>query len=192
MECDLIFRNPDQENCLCKGQVYRDFLDYAFSKSDYFMLVYVNYYGKGYTKIMKEFRAALEKYKVKSRSKPVWPGVLGTYNRNTTYKIIFYRNDPEAKEILKKAEKLNDWTCPSYPQDLAFFKGNICWFYSVGHENLAGFINPTKEDIVFAEKNGLACAHDLCITDTDYYSQFNEKIEKSGQVLSADKITEEH
>ena len=37
----------------CSGQAYYDFIDYAFSICDYFMLVYVNYCGKGFPKTMK-------------------------------------------------------------------------------------------------------------------------------------------
>lgn len=125
------------------------------------MLVYVNYYGKGYSKAMNFFRKALKPYQIKSRTNPSWPGTLNTFCDNTTYKIIFYKNDPEPKEILKKVNKLSEWSSPAYPQDLAFFKGNICWFYSVGHEKIGGIINATDEDIDFVLSKLLAFSSDV-------------------------------
>ncbi len=158
------------------GTVYSNLIDYAFEESDYFMLVYVNYYGKGYTRIMKDFKNALKPYMVKSRSNPSWPGTPDTFCPNTTYKICFYRNDPAAKDILKKADSLSVWTRPLYPQDLAFFRGNICWFYSVGHEKLADFINPTEKDLCFIEENKIASRSDLYFYKDYNYSSYNEKI----------------
>lgn len=163
------------ENSCC-GDKYQSFIDYAFSRTDYFMLVYVNYYGKGYTKAMKSVMKELSKFKVKSRTNPSWPGTLGTYSKNTSYRIVFYKNDPAAKKILKNSVRsIDGWTCPDNPQDLAFFDGNICWFYSVGHEGIACVIHANKDDIVFLKN--------MCLSDQanvepydDYYDAFNEKL----------------
>lgn len=156
MDKVIYFNNDNQRKDYCYGKVYFDFLDYAFEETDFFMLVYVNYYGKGYTKMMKYFKNALKPFKVKSRANPSWPGTLQTHSPDTTYKIIFYRNAEEAKRYLKKVMCLSDWSRPSYPQDLAFFKGNQCWFYSVGHEKIAAVIHATEKDIDFVETHGLA------------------------------------
>lgn len=171
----IYFKGCQVEDFCC-GKIYYSFVDYAFSQSDYFMLVYVNYYGKGYSKIMKDFKKSLQPFKVKSRTNPTWPGTPYTYCANTTYKIVFYRNDIKAKEILKKVNKLSDWSRPDYPQDLAFYKGNNCWSFSVGHENIAGILNPTERDIDFLEKNNLALAKDVGIDTDNYYDFYNEKI----------------
>ena len=121
MDKVIFFENNNQSECLCSGDIYFHFLDYAFECADFFMLVYVNYYGKGYSAIMKDFKKKLEAFKVKVRTNPCWPGTPGTYSVNTTYKVVFYRTDPKAKNILKTVTSLSDLSCPIYPQDLAFF-----------------------------------------------------------------------
>lgn len=172
------FQNDDQHTDYCVGQTYYDFLDYAFAESDYFMLAYVNYYGKGYSHMMKYFKKALEPYKVKSRSNPSWPGTSWTYSRNTTYNIVFYKNEPEAKVILRQVSKMSDWTRPSYPQDLAFFKGNQCWFYSVGHEKIAAIIRATEKDLDFVESKKLASRENAYEVDDHCFDEYDEVIEK--------------
>jgi len=169
----IIFFENDKMMTRCKGQVYIAFLDYAFSKTDYFMLVYINYYGKGYTKFQKEIKKKLEPYKVKSRSNPSWPGTLGMQCSNTEYRIVFYKNTLEAKEILKCVNGMNEWTAKKGPQDLAFFKGNQCWFYSVGHEAMAAIIHATEEDLDFVEAHNLAFRKNAEDYD-DYYDSYNE------------------
>ena len=172
----VYFNNTNDETDNCSGQKYIDFLDYAFKESDYFMLVYINYYGKGYTKTMKDFRNKLKPYKVKSRCNPKWPGVMETYCKDTTYKIVFYRNVPQAKEVLCMVNKMSDWSQPSHPVDLAFFKGNQCWFYSVGHEKIAGIIHASENDIDFVLSKGLATMDDIFPYDS-YYDAYDEVLE---------------
>mgnify|MGYP003221416505 FL=1 len=46
----VFFKNEDQKSDRCSGTTYEQFIDYAFKHTDFFMLVYVNYYNKGYTK----------------------------------------------------------------------------------------------------------------------------------------------
>lgn len=176
MEKVIFFENYNQSKCLCSGDRYFHFLDYAFACADFFMLVYVNYYGKGYSAIMKNFKKELEPFKVRSRTNPCWPGTPGTYSVNTTYKIVFYRTDEKAKVILKKVTSISDWKNPYYPQDLAFFKRNKCWFYSVAHENIAAIIRPTEKDLEFLEAHQLSCPMN---TDplSEYYRSFDEHIE---------------
>lgn len=154
---------------------YCAFLDYAFSKTDFFMLVYVNYYNKGYSKHQKYFRDALNKYKVKTRTNPSWPGTLKSICPNTSYKIVFYKTTEEAKNILKEVSHISAWT-RGYPEDLAFFIGNECWFYSVGHENIAAVIHASEEDINFLESNGLANRKDAYIPKDNYFDAYDEKL----------------
>ena len=162
-----------QANYCCKTD-YCAFLDYALCKTDYFMLVYKNFYGKGYGKNQEDIKQALAKFQIKKRTDPKWPGVPFTNASNTTYQIVFYKNCPEAFEILKIVEKISDWNSPMFPSDLAFFVGNRCWFYSVGHEKIAAIIDASEEDIMFVEKNGFACREDIINYDGDYFNQFDE------------------
>lgn len=176
MDRAISFNHDDQYRDLCTGAVYRRFLDYAFSRTDFFMLVYANYDGKGYTKIMKSFLQELKPFQVKRRCDPSWPGTPATDCSNTTYKIVFYKNCAQAKEILGKVDCLSAWTRPFYPQDLAFFKGNQCWFYSVGHERIAEIIHATDEDISFLEENGLANREDAYTPKNNWFDTYNEVI----------------
>ncbi|MBQ2933304.1 MAG: hypothetical protein IJE02_01640 [Clostridia bacterium] len=179
MDKVIYFNNEGQKVDNCSGQVYFEFLDYAFRESDYFMLVYVNYYGNGYSKTMKLFKNELKPFQIKSRSNPRWPGVLETFSPQTTYKIIFYKNKPEAKEVLKRVAKLSDWSAPSYPQDLAFFKGNKCWFYSVGHEKIAAIIHATDKDIDFVESKNLATREMVFEPTDNYFNAYDEVLESN-------------
>ncbi|MBE7067379.1 MAG: hypothetical protein E7385_07505 [Ruminococcaceae bacterium] len=174
MDKIIFFENEKTEQCA--GENYYAFLDYAFQNTDCFMLVYVNYYNQGYSKKMKYYKNILNKYKVKSRSNPSWPGVLETYCPNTTYKIVFYKTDPEAKEILKQVDKLSAWSRPSYPEDLSFFKGNQCWFYSVGHEGIGAILHAREEDIDFVASLKLAKREDALTYDS-YYDACDEELE---------------
>ncbi len=124
---------------------------------------------------MKEFKQALQPYKVKSRKNPSWPGTLYTHCPDTTYQIVFYRNTLQAKEILKKVNAMSDWSRPSHPEDLAFFKGNQCWFYSVGHEKIAGILYATDKDIDFVVSKGLAERENVRMESS--YDYYNETLE---------------
>lgn len=172
----IYFNNPNQTTDLCSGNTYSAFLDYAFSQADYFMLVYVNYYGKGFTKIMKEYKTLLGRFQIKTRTNPSWPGTPSTYTPNSQYRIIFYKTSEAAKAILRGVNRISDWSSPTHPQDLAFFKGNQCWFYSVGHENISAFMRATEQDMDFLERNNLGCRYDA-LEMNNFYRQFDEDLE---------------
>lgn len=174
MEKVIYLKNDNQKKDYCLGETYYDFLDYAFDNSDYFMLVYTNYYGKGYSKNQKYFKSALKPFIKKSRSNPSWPGTLKTFCPHTTYKIVFYKTAIEAKEILKKTYCLSDWSRPENPEDLAFFKGNQCWFYSVGHEKIAAIIHANENDVNFLINKGLASKDAAFVPQNDYFDAFDE------------------
>ena len=123
----------------CSGPAYQLFLDYAFTQADFFMLAFVNYYGKGLPARARQARAQLAPFRVRSRTNPSWPGTPETCCPNTTYKINGYRCCDAAKQVLQAADRLSDWSRPKNAEDLAFFKGGQCWFYSVGHERIAAF-----------------------------------------------------
>lgn len=154
---------------------YNAFIDYSFNRCTAFMLVYVNYNGKGYSKEKKEFKKKLKSFEIKRRSNPSWPGVPYTFSSKTEYCIVFYRTTPEAKQILKEKKSLFDWSSPSSPEDLAFFVDNMCWFYSVGHESLAFCIHPDVNDNLFFANNNLIDDSNCDDYYSDYYDQFNEK-----------------
>lgn len=160
----------------CGTSSYHKFIDYAFTRADYFMLVYVNYGRCGYTSHMKKYLEQLNNYRVKVRNDPHWPGTPSTESLGSTYEIVFYKTSDQAKMILKNERSISDWSRPEKPQDLAFFIGNHCWFYSVGHEKIAAMINPENTDIEFLERNGFANSRGIICTESDYFKCFNEVI----------------
>ena len=178
MDKIIEFETHDFTEDLCAGNVYLDFLDYAFKQSDYFMLVYVNYYDNGFSCEMERFKELLSPFEVKTRTDPFWPGIDLVFSLKTTYQVVFYKNVFEAKSVLAQVNKLSDWSFPNMPQDLAFFKGNQCWFYSVGHEKIATIIHTTEDDFDFLESHGLAQRADAFYApDPDYYTVYDEIIE---------------
>lgn len=76
MDKIIYLENKNQKDNCFSGQAYKNFLDFAFERTDYFMLVYVNYNNKGFTSEMKYFQKKLLPYKVKNRTNPSWPGTL--------------------------------------------------------------------------------------------------------------------
>ena len=177
MDKVLYFNNDNGKKDYCSGQVYYDFIDYAFDKADYFMLVYANYYGKYFTEQKKHFKEALKPYEIKTRNTPNWPGTLNTFCPDTTYEVVFYKTEVGAKKVLKEHDCLSAWTSPNQPEDLAFFKGGECWFYSVGHEKIAAIIHLTDEDERFLEIKKLANRKNAFLPEDDYFKAFDEFIE---------------
>ena len=46
MHTYVMFQNENKAKDKCSGEIYKQFLDYAFCRADYFMLVYVDENGK--------------------------------------------------------------------------------------------------------------------------------------------------
>lgn len=159
----------------CKNRQYESFLEYALKSTDYFMLVYINYYNHGYSKTIKEIRSELAPLKVKRRSNPQWPGTPNTYCKDTTYQVVFYKNAPCAKSVLLKVRDLLGWKSPMFPEDLAFFRGNECWFYSVAHEGVAMVVNPNNEDILFFKQLDVYKEENLTNYAIRYYEALCDK-----------------
>ena len=171
----IYFKDDNCTKDYCQGQVYYDFIDYAFENADFFMLVFKNY-GHGYSAKQRYFRDKLRKYKVKSRRDPFWPGTPGEYCDGTLYKIAFYRTDPEAIEILKEVDCLSAWGY-GMPEDLCFFKQNKCWFYSVAHEYIGCIIDVTNSDLEFLRSHGLIDNEEQPFyPQNNYFEQFHETI----------------
>lgn len=152
----------------CENTNYYDFIEYALRKSDYFMLVYVNYENKGLSAIEKKIKKALKPYYFKKRTDPSWPGTPLTYCRNTTYQIIFYHSCSEAKQILFSVNNIFQWSRPTHPQDLAFFVKNRCWCYTTGHEEIMEIINPDSEDIDFLKLHDMYDERSIIHYDLNY------------------------
>ncbi|MBC8528572.1 hypothetical protein H8699_03855 [Christensenellaceae bacterium NSJ-44] len=134
---------------------YEEFINYALNNSDYFMLVYVRYNMAPESIFTNNIFKDLRDLTVKTRANPSWAGTPETYSNNTAYKITFYRSDPSAQQVLNRVNGIYNWTRPENPQDLAFYRGGQCWFYSIGHERMSGIIDPSPEDKTFFEERSL-------------------------------------
>lgn len=167
-------------NPSCVGEYYNALLDYAFEQADYFMLAWMEYgneYGiHNFSKEAYEIQKLLSPYIVKIRSDLHWPGSspvpLGTCK--IIGQVVFYITAPEAKQVLKRVAGLFDWINPDYPQDLAFFKENKCWFYSVAHEKMASFVRATDEDVAFLISHGVDTEYSTYILDDTALATYDE------------------
>ena len=149
------------------NQNYYDFIHYCINNSSAFMLVYVDYCQSNNNNRKTEIKNRLKKYEMKKRNDPKWPGtILTELTGRRTVEIIFYKSCEEVKEVLMSVDNIFSWTRPDMPEDLAFFKGNKCWFYSTAHEELATLVEPSKEDIGFFEK--INCFNEKKIYEVNY------------------------
>ena len=139
----------------CENSDYYDFIEYALQRSDYFMLVYVNYENHGFSQIIKNIKQELKPYYFKKRTNPSWIGTPFTYCANTTYQVTYYHSCTEVNKILSKVNNIFQWSRPLYPQDLSFFVKKQCWCYTVGHEEIMGIIDPSSEDIDFLKAHNM-------------------------------------
>ena len=151
IDLDGLFTPPFRDD-----DTYRKVIEYAFSRASHFMLVYFYETNKGTTPQMKEMKSQLAPYKVKTRHNSEWPGTKCSFAKNYYHcDVVFYKTVPETKEILLAKETFGGWDYRIHPQDLAFFKGGTCWFYTTMHEKMATCIRASKEDICFFESVGI-------------------------------------
>lgn len=171
-----LFRNPP-----CFGEFYYSLLDYAFEQADYFMLAWIQYGDDengvdSFSKEAYEMQKLLSPYIVKTRNDLHWPGSspIPMGSLKILGDVVFYKTCSEAKQILKRVSGLYDWVNPDYPQDLAFFKRNKCWFYSVAHEKMAFFIRATAKDAAFLTKHGVDVEYSTNIIKESSISMYDE------------------
>jgi len=65
-----------------------------------------------------------------------WPGteLFGGFATLKKYSV-----SPESIALLNEVKSVYDWLAPKYPEDLAFYKNGKVLFWSIAHENEAGF-----------------------------------------------------
>lgn len=82
-----------------------------------------------------EFLLKMNPYLIKKRHNANWPsGNVIIPNGDEDFEVLLYRVCKEIKNYLLEVKNIYDWFYPSYPEDLSFFKNNICWFSSCSHE----------------------------------------------------------
>lgn len=91
------------------------------------------------------------------RRNEVWPslGLTTAYVVNSDIEVHLYRVVPEMEPLLLEPGSLDAWIYGSYPDDLSFFKGNVCWFESTTHEYHSFLYADSPEDVKFWEELGI-------------------------------------
>ena len=102
------------------------------------------------------FREKLRDYCVKTRNNASWPGTPGTYSNDFKYRVCFYKTNLDTKKLLAEAGHLYGFDGETFPQDLAFFRGNWCFLYTTVHEELSTIVHPQKPDIKFMIEQGIS------------------------------------
>ena len=59
--------------------------------------------------------------------------------------VYYYNTLGLSNEPFNMVESIYDWRYPDFPEDLCFFKGEICWFKSIAHENMAFIYDDSQE-----------------------------------------------
>ncbi|MBP3554378.1 MAG: hypothetical protein J6K63_01940 [Clostridia bacterium] len=134
---------------------YEKFIDHMLSYSDYFSFIYFRYReNERMKKTTREIHDALAKFKVKSKFTHEWPGTI-SFDDQHFYKIVLYRSDPAAKEILCRFTHLFDWDYPMAPMDMAFYKDGMCVFSVTAHERDASLYTDDKKLVHTLEAMGV-------------------------------------
>ena len=61
-----------------------------------------------------------------------WPGNIGQTGTKKT--IYLFKSDLNVLHYLLKPKMLDNWHMPMFPEDLSFFRHNMCWLFTVIHE----------------------------------------------------------
>ena len=178
MSISIDIPNWDENGCPCEkitGQTYIDFLDLFFKETDYFMLVYPR---KNLSENQILFKNKLQPFEYKKRYAINHPGTEYAYQGEPFLEMIFYRTDEKAKEILKEVDELRKLSFPNYPEDIVFYSGKKCRFFSVAHEYMGCIIHATEEDIDFLKKHDLyniKCVDELPVDFSKWDEEFLEE-----------------
>lgn len=117
------------------SSAYCKFIEYMWSRSSAFSLVYFRYNSsEKMKKTCRSVKTQLEPYKIFEKNVLKWPS-METLNANThIYRLAMYRSTAEAKNVLLQAGSLWDWDYPLLPMDLCFYRDGYAWFAASSHE----------------------------------------------------------
>lgn len=115
-------------NGFSSKEAYIEFIRYAISKSDFFSLVYIRYSEEErMKKCIKVIHDALKKHKVCVKRGGRWPENFVHPDDKFIYKVVLYKAVPEVLPYLVQPESLSAWQHPNFPEDLCFYKNDLCW-----------------------------------------------------------------
>lgn len=130
-------------------------------------------------KYMQELKERLKKYLVKEKHDSKW-----TVNEVITkrekednqylFDICFYKICPEVENfLLESVNSLYDFNPPYLPEDIAFYKDNYCWFYTVTHEKRCEMDIENIEECNYIENMGIKIEkYEIDEKDKDLFEKF--------------------
>lgn len=136
-------------------EIYKKFITYMLTHSDFFSLVYFKY--RENEKMKKTSRIIannLKEFKKYSGNTQKWPNTE-TYDTSHIYKIVFYRSDIRCLDSLIQVKDLYSWDYPHAPMDLCFYKNGYCWLAVTAHEHMAFLYTNNKSEILELQALGV-------------------------------------
>jgi len=142
---------------------FEKFVEYLYIRCDKFLMAIPNFKRTRYQQ--DEMNEEYKKYlnNIKPICDSIEPYIIYKYYTkhymHTKSSIIidarlvkFYEG---FKDILLKSGGFHKWLYPKYPEDLCFFSGEKCCFFTVTHEDMFYIVEPNDEDIDMLEKIGM-------------------------------------
>jgi len=113
---------------------YKEILQRALIESDEFSLVWRHEFE--YKNSADSIRKKLSEFLISEALTSSWPGtdLIGAVATVRKYRVSI-----ESIAILHSVNSVYAWIAPKYPEDLAFYKNGKVIFWSIAHENEAGF-----------------------------------------------------
>ena len=128
---------------------------------------------------LSKLRKMKKKYLVKEKHDDKW-----TVNEVITkrekednqylFDICFYKICPEVENfLLESVNSLYDFNPPYLPEDIAFYKDNYCWFYTVTHEKRCEMDIENIEECNYIENMGIKIEkYEIDEKDKDLFERF--------------------
>ncbi len=150
---------------------YTRLIEYALATSDAFMLVYVfTGWRRQLCAKARRIKLALRPYRLKRRYDSQWPA---TESMGDNYMIEVYRSRPEVMDILREPGSLYAWFPTVFPQDIAFFRQNRCWFFTCAHERfLWAYFQPPQDDAAISPLLGAVDIEKYKSIEELYYEDY--------------------
>jgi hypothetical protein len=109
---------------------YEELMAKALKEFESFSLVWRDEFD--FDERCKSIESALRPFFIEEQRTDEWPGtkIFGALATVRHYKV-----ERESIEIIGQAGSFKTWMAPSYPEDLAFYKGKKVAYSSIAHEN---------------------------------------------------------
>jgi len=154
-----------------QGTDYKKLMEYAVKTSDAFMLVYFSFgRRRKYSSTVKQIKKALKPYRIKERYDTQWPSTT-SMDIDNTYVIEVYRSNVETLDILCEPRSLFSWLNPTFPEDIAFFHRNRCWFLTCAHEHFLRVFLRSQEDEEIVRPLLAKCEEETVRSSADLYCE---------------------